>query len=125
MVQASAVVVVVVLGALAVLQVLVALGAPLGRFVWGGAHDVLPARLRAGSAVSVLLYAGMATVVLDRAGLIAVLPDGFTRVATWVLVAYFAVGVVLNAISRSRAEALTMTPTCLVLALGTLAVATG
>jgi hypothetical protein len=124
MVQASAVVVVVVLGVLGVLQVLVALGAPLGRFVWGGAHDVLPAGLRVGSAVSVLLYAGMATVVLDRAGLVAVLPDGFTRVATWVLVAYFALGVAVNALSRSRAEALTMAPTCLVLALGTLAVAT-
>jgi hypothetical protein len=34
------------------------------------------------------------------------------------------VGVVVNAISRSRAEALTMAPACLVLALGTLAVAT-
>lgn len=124
MVQASAVVVVVVLGALAVLQVLVALGAPLGRFVWGGAHDVLPMRLRVGSAVSVLLYVGMATAVLDRAGLVAVLPDGFARVAAWVLVAYFAVGVLVNAISRSRAEALTMAPACLALALGTLAVAT-
>ena len=124
MVQAPAVVVVVVLGALAVLQVLVALGAPLGRFVWGGAHDALPMRLRVGSAVSVLLYAGMATAVLDRAGLVAVLPDGLARVAAWVLVAYFAVGVLVNAISRSRAEALTMAPACLVLALGTLAVAT-
>jgi hypothetical protein len=125
MVQTSAVLVVVILGALGVLQVLVALGAPLGRFVWGGAHDVLPTRLRLGSAVSVLLYAGMATVVLDRAGLVTLPLDGFSRVTTWVLVAYFALGVVLNAISRSRAEARTMAPTCLVLALLVLAVATG
>ncbi|GIG37522.1 hypothetical protein Cpa01nite_29030 [Cellulomonas pakistanensis] len=116
--------VVVVLGALGVLQVLVALGAPLGRFVWGGGHDVLPARLRVGSAVSVALYAGMAVVVLDRSGLVTVLPDGFARAATWVLVGYFAVGVLLNAVSRSRAEARTMAPTCLVLALLTAAVAT-
>lgn len=125
MVQGSAVLVVVVLGALAVLQVLVALGAPLGRFVWGGTYDVLPGRLRVGSAVSVLLYAGMATVVLDRAGLVDALPDGFARVATWVLVGYFVAGVGLNAVSRSRAEARTMTPTCLVLALLVLVVATG
>ncbi len=125
MTQVAATVVVVVLGALGVLQVLVASGAPLGRLVWGGGHEVLPTRLRVGSAVSVALYAGMAVVVLDRAGTVAVLPDGFARVAAWVLVAYFAVGVVLNAVSRSRAEAWTMAPTCLVLALLTGAVAAG
>lgn len=64
--EAAAAVVVVVLGPLGVLQVLVASGAPLGRFVWGGGHDVLPARLRVGSAASVAAYAGMAVVVFDR-----------------------------------------------------------
>lgn len=123
--QTAAVLVAVVLAALAVLQVRLAAGAPLGRFAWGGAHDVLPPHLRVGSAVSVLLYAAIAVVVLDRAGVLDVLPVGFARVATWVLLAYFVVGTGLNAISRSRAEARVMTPTCALLAVLVLVVATG
>jgi hypothetical protein len=111
-----------VLGALAVLQICVAAGAPWGRFVWGGAHRVLPRRLRIASAASVVLYAGFAAVLLSRAG---IMPGGDSlviRVLTWVLFAYFAVGIVMNAISRSRAERLTMTPVCVVLAAATLVI---
>ncbi|WP_374978011.1 hypothetical protein ACEYYH_09985 [Microbacterium trichothecenolyticum] len=112
-----------VLGALAVLQICVAAGAPWGRFVWGGAHRVLPRRLRIASAASVLLYAGFAALLLSRAG---ILPGGdslLIRILTWLLVAYFAFGIVMNAISRSRAERLTMTPVCVVLGAATLVIA--
>ncbi|WP_228484812.1 hypothetical protein [Microbacterium cremeum] len=112
-----------VLGALAVLQLCVAAGAPWGRLVWGGQHRVLPTRLRVGSAVAVALYTGIAVVLASRAGL---LPGGDTvvvRVLTWVLFAYFVVGIAMNAISRSRTERLTMTPVCIVLAAATLVVA--
>lgn len=113
----------VVLGALAVLQICVAAGMPWGRLVWGGQHTVLPRRLRVGSAVSAVLYVGFAGILLSRAGL---LPGGQTaviRVLTWVLFAYFVIGIGMNAISRSRAERLTMTPACAVLAASTLVVA--
>ncbi|MFE5409738.1 hypothetical protein [Microbacterium sp. NPDC056569] len=119
----AAVVACLVLGALAVLQICVAAGAPWGRLVWGGAHRVLPRRLRIASAASVLLYAGFAAVLLSRAG---ILPGGDSiviRILTWLLFAYFAVGIVMNAISRSRAERLTMTPVCVVLAASTLVIA--
>lgn len=110
------------LAALAVLQVLVAGGRPLGRFVWGGQHRVLPRRLRIGSAISVVLYAGMATLLLSRAG--AIPGDStFVRVAVWVLFAYFALGIVMNAISRSRPERFTMTPVLIALAAATLIIA--
>lgn len=115
----------VVLAALAVVQIGVAAGAPWGRLVWGGQHRVPPTRLRVGSAVSVLLYAGFAAILLSRAG---ILPGGDTiavRILTWVLFAYFVVGIVMNAISRSRVERLTMTPACVVLAASTLMVALG
>lgn len=121
-----AAVAVVVLGALATLQILVALGRPYGRFVWGGAHTVLPGRLRIASALSVLLYGAFALVLLDRSG-VAALPGaaGFTGVATWVLAAYFTLGIAVNAISRSPAERAWMTPACLVLAVCALAIALG
>ena len=115
------------LTALAVLQILAASGLPYGRFVWGGQHRVLPRGLRVGSAVSVLVYAGFAALLLSRAG---VLPAGDSAaviviVLTWVAFAFFAASVALNAISRSPAERWTMAPTSLLLAAATLVIALG
>jgi hypothetical protein len=114
---------VVVLAALAVLQVLVASGRPLGRFVWGGQHDVLPRRLRVGSAVSLLVYAAIAVVLLWRSTAAPPVPGALT-VTVWVLAGYFALGVALNAVSRSRSERLVMTPVCVVLTACSVVVAT-
>jgi len=121
----AAVVVCVLLAGLAVLQLLLAAGRPLGRFAWGGQHEVLPRRLRIGSAVSVVLYALIAAVVLQAAGVIEVFPEAVADVGIWVVTGYLALGVPLNAISRSRSERLVMTPVVLVLALGCLVVALG
>jgi hypothetical protein len=114
---AAAIVATVVFAALAVLQLLVAVGKPYGRLVWGGAHRVLPARLRIGSAIAIVLYAAFTLVLLDRSGLLSVLGSGaFRVVAAWGLFAYLAIGIALNAISRSRPERFTMTPVTAVLA---------
>ena len=114
-----------ILGALAVFQGMLAAGAPIGRFAWGGAHTRLPTALRIGSAVSIALYALFAVVLLDRASIIAVLPDAVSAVGTWVLFGYFVIGIGMNGISRSRAERLTMMPCCLAMAMLTLIVALG
>lgn len=121
----AAVIALVTLALLAAFQLLLALGAPLGRFAWGGQHQVLPSRLRAGSVASIALYAVFATVIADRVGLIEVLPDVVSGVATWVLVGYFLLGVVMNAISRSVPERLTMAPVSAVLAIACAIVALG
>jgi hypothetical protein len=115
----------VLLGCLAVLQVLLAGGRPLGRFAWGGQHEVLPTGLRIGSAVSVVLYALMALLIVQAAGRLAVLPDAVAGVGIWVLTGYFALGVVMNGVSRSRPERLAMTPVCLLLGVCCLIVALG
>ncbi|MGY1736942.1 hypothetical protein [Geodermatophilus sp. SYSU D00684] len=104
------------LAALAVLQLALAGGAPLGRFAWGGQHVVLPPRLRVGSVLSIGVYAVVALLVLQAAGAVDLLPGGLVEVGMWVLTGYFALGVVLNAISRSRPERLVMTPVALALA---------
>ena len=111
------------LAGLAVFQGLLVAGAPLGRFAWGGQNEVLPANLRIGSAVSIALYAAFAVLILQAAGVLSVLPDGFVDVAIWVLTGYFALGIVMNAISRSRPERLLMTPVVAVLAAGCLVIA--
>jgi hypothetical protein len=121
----AAVVALVLLAALAVFQGCLVAGAPLGRFAWGGQNEVLPTNLRIGSVVSIVLYAAFAVLILQAAGSLSLLPDGFVGVAIWVLTGYFVLGIAMNAISRSRPERLVMTPvvtilaaTCLVLALG-------
>lgn len=113
------------LAALAILQALVALGLPYGRFVWGGEHRVLPRRLRLGSAVSVLVYAGIAVVLLARGGVLPGETSTLVIVLTWVAFAMFALSVPLNALSRSLAERWTMTPTSIALAAATLIIALG
>lgn len=120
---AAAVVAAVLLLALSVLQVLVACGRPYGALVWGGQHRVLPRSLRIGSAVSVVIYGVIGVVLFWRAGVFGA-PPPFVVIATWVLFAYFALGIVLNAISRSRLERMTMTPVCAVLAGCTIILAT-
>jgi hypothetical protein len=106
----AAVVVWVLLAALAVFQLALVAGAPLGRFAWGGGSTVLPTRLRVGSAVSVLIYAVIAWVVAEA------VREGGSDIGIWVLTAYFALGVVMNAASRSRSERMVMTPVVLLLA---------
>lgn len=125
MTTAAAVIACVVLLALAVLQVLVACGLPYGRLVWGGQHKVLPRRLRVGSAVSVVLYLAFGALLLSRAGVLPGGQTGVVMVMTWILFAYFVVGIAMNLISRSPAERWTMAPACAVLAVCTLIVALG
>ncbi|MFU8945346.1 hypothetical protein ACLRGF_01300 [Mycetocola zhadangensis] len=112
-----------ILGALAVFQLALIAGAPIGRFAWGGQHRVLPSKLRIGSAVSIVLYAVFAVIILQRAELISGIPDALSRVGIWILTVYFVLGIVMNGISRSKPERTLMTPVCLVLAVFCLLVA--
>lgn len=111
--------------ALGVFQLLLAAGAPIGQFAWGGEHRVLPLRLRIGSVVSTVLYAVFATVVLDRAHLVSVLPDQVKSVGIWPVAVLFLLGAIPNLMSRSKPERYVMAPVavllsalCLMTALG-------
>jgi hypothetical protein len=105
------------LAALAVFQLLLTIGLPLGRFAWGGQTAVLPAKLRISSLVAIVLYAVFAIVALDRAALLSVLPLPVVAVvAMWVIAAYLALSVIPNLLSKSRHERLAMAPVSIVLA---------
>ena len=121
----AAVVALVLLAALAVFQGLLVAGLPLGRFAWGGQHEVLPAGFRIGSIVSIGLYAAFAVLILHAAGRMTFLPDGVVSVAMWVLAGFFVLGIAMNAISRSRSERLVMTPVVAILAVACLILASG
>jgi hypothetical protein len=108
------------LAALGAFQILLIAGQPLGRFAWGGQHDVLPTNLRIGSIFSIMLYILFATVIADRGGLLSV---GFPDYAIWALAVYSTLGVLMNAISRSKPERNVMTPVALLLAVACFALA--
>jgi hypothetical protein len=73
--------------------------------------------------VSLVLLAALAVLILQAAGALALLPDGVVAVAIWVLAGYFALGIAMNAVSRSRPERMVMTPVVTVLAAACLVLA--
>lgn len=117
MIEFAAVLACVVLFGLMVFQVALILGAPIGKYAWGGAHKVLPLSLRIGSLISIFLYILFGYIILAKVGIVqSLVDDNLLTTAIWILSGYFVVGVILNAISRSKSERLVMTPAAFVLA---------
>lgn len=106
-----------ILTALAIFQLALIFGAPLGRFAWGGQHTVLPTRLRIGSAASIVLYAVFAAFILSAAGVFSFITDIVViMTGMYILTGYFTLGIFMNAISRSKPERFVMTPVSAILA---------
>lgn len=115
--QLSTVVALLLCLCLMIFQASLAMGAPLGKLAWGGQHRVLPRSLRWASLAAIVLFLFFGLVLAEKAGLIVVFGPGFAGVTAWVIAAYGVIGIGMNAISRSVAERLVMTPVALVLAI--------
>ncbi|MEY4263158.1 MAG: hypothetical protein RLY88_866 [Actinomycetota bacterium] len=113
----SAWIVIVTLAFVALFQFALVLGAPMGDYAFGGAHSgKLPARYRAASAVSILIYAAIAGHYLAQLGVLPkLLPTTMNDLANWAVVAFNLVGLVLNSISRSKSERQLWVPVLLLL----------
>jgi hypothetical protein len=120
MTSAAAVAACLLLAGLVVFQVLLVCGLPLGRFAWGGQQDVLPSRLRVGSAVASVVYLVVGWVLVARAAQGA---GGILGVVTWVVAGFFLLGTAGNLVSRSLPERLVMTPVAFALCALTVVVA--
>ena len=113
-----------ILAGLVCFQLLLAAGLPLGHYAWGGAHQILPRALRIGSVVSTFVYVFAALIILEAADVTDFVASELPRAAVWVLAAFFAIGVVMNAISQSKKErrmafvALSLSALCAIVALG-------
>jgi hypothetical protein len=101
---------------LGVFQLVLATGAPFGHFAWGGQHRVLSPQLRLGSIASAALYAAFIVLVLDRAGILSVLPEQASQAAMWALATLLALGAVPNLMSSSKPERYLMAPLAIVMA---------
>ena len=120
MTSAAAVAACLLLAGLVVFQVLLVCGLPLGRFAWGGQQDVLPSRLRVGSAVASVVYVVVGWVLVARAAQGA---GGILGVVSWVVAGFFLLGTAGNLVSRSLPERLVMTPVAFALCALTVVVA--
>ena len=108
-----------------VFQVALAAGVPWGAYAMGGAFPgTFPLTLRVAALVQAALIAGMAVVVLSRAGLVLRGWSGVTRWLVWVAVAFAAVSFVLNLITPSAAERAIWAPVALLLLASSTVVAT-
>jgi hypothetical protein len=111
-----AVVAAVVVAGLAVYQVLLSVGLPVGRAAFGGAHRILPLTLRAASGVAAIIFLVAFYVVLARGGVIGPTHrSSFVRDGTWILVVIFGASAVTNTLSKSPWERFLMAPLGLVL----------
>lgn len=105
-------------------QIALAAGAPWGAYAMGGASPgQFPPALRIGAIIQALLVAGMAAVILARAGL--VLP-GWSQLShwlVWIVVALTAFSLVLNLITPSAGERAIWAPIIALLLISSLIVA--
>ena len=103
---------------LAAFQAALALGAPLGRASWGGAHEgKLPRGLRMASGFAAGFHTLAALTVLGRGGFRVVpLPEGVLRWGTRALAGLLLVGAVPNFASSSGWERFGWGPVTLILA---------
>jgi len=101
---------------LAVFQVLLIAGLPLGEFAWGGQHKVLPKKLRIGSISSIFIYVLFLAIFLSKTGGVNLIQDGLLLNVLFVIMTiYSGLGILMNFISRSKKERLVMTPVAFIL----------
>ncbi len=105
--KVAAVVAAGLLGVIAVFQLALALGMPARRMAWGGQYEgKLPTGLRVASAVAGAVIYPLATLLILEAADVTdfeVVPD-VGPIGMWVFAGLFALGAILNLVSRSKAE---------------------
>ena len=95
------------LGLMVMFQIMLAAGLPLGQAAWGGEQGkVLPEKYRIASAASSLVLIFSILVVLSETGVINLFGATFSNIYMWVLTVYLGIGIVMNAVSRSKIERL-------------------
>jgi hypothetical protein len=115
------------LALVALFQLALLLGAPMGEYAFGGTHKgKLPTGFRIASLVSIAVYLGIAGHVAAQLGMVQkLLPAGFNAVANWAIVGLMLVSLVMNAISRSKKERDLWVPVALLLVASSVIVALG
>ena len=97
--------------AVAVMEVLLICGLPLGEFTMGGRHRILPPLYRIFAASSVIIQIFGAAMILQGGGVMDMwFPEKAIKIICFVFAGFFAVNTVMNLISPSKKERYVMTP---------------
>ena len=97
-------------------QIALAFGVPWGELTWGGKFPgVLPAHMRGVCILSALLLTAFALVVSVRAGLLLPSWQQTSKKLIWFVIAYGALGVIVNAFTPSYWERVIWLPIALAL----------
>jgi hypothetical protein len=123
-VRVAAILYAIVTAGVVAFQIALAAGAPWGAYAMGGASpgQFSPA-LRIAAMIQALLLAGMAAVILARAGLILSAWLQVSHWLVWIVVALTALSLVLNLITSSTGERALWAPTLSLLLISSLIVA--
>jgi hypothetical protein len=105
-------------------QIAMAAGAPWGAYAMGGASPGrFPPAMRIAAIIQAVLLAGLAAVILTRAGLVLPGLSQASHWLVWIVVAVMAISLVLNLISPSAGERAIWVPILLLLLVSSLFVA--
>lgn len=97
-------------------QIALALGASWGEYAMGGAFPgQFPPALRVGAVVQAILIAGLAAIVLARAGIILPRWSKASRWFVWIVVAFATLSLILNLITPSSGERAVWAPISLLM----------
>ena len=107
-------------------QILLALGAPLGKMAWGGKYSILPLQLRIGSLISAGLLILAIFIFLEKAKLLYIFNSNLlVNLLVWFFVVIFSSSSLGNILSESKLEKSIMMPIAITLMLLALIVAIG
>ncbi len=109
----------------AVFQIALVAGAPLGEYTMGGQHPgKLPGQFRVTAAVSAIIMVAQSGHYLAQAGILnPALSPGQNAIVNWFWFGFAVLGLIVNSISRSKKERNLWVPVLLVSAICTLLVA--
>ncbi|MNP42905.1 hypothetical protein D3C76_1366970 [compost metagenome] len=106
----SSIVVSVMFVLIAVFQVLLSLGFPLGEFALGGYYKVLPVRLRIVSAINAIILLFMGFVFLQYTNVFKGYNFLPINILVWIITIFLGLNTIANLISQSKKERFIMTP---------------
>lgn len=109
---------------IAVFQLVLALGAPLGEYTMGGKFPgKLPNAMKIAALVQIIILFFFAAIVMAKAEIAFESLQNMARIGIWFIVAFFVFGVVMNISSPSKKERMIMGPANVIALISTLVVA--